>query len=89
MLNLGGEIIYSEPEVTGSTLVVADGFTFVMAAILSHLTMNFNIIYRFVLDSLFITELGRKNTRLDPRQVELITKPFKVRYSLESCLSLD
>lgn len=52
MLNLGGEIIYPEPEVTGSTLILmlANGFTFVMAEILSHLTMNFNIIYRIVLN---------------------------------------
>ena len=52
MLNLGGEIIYPEPEVTGSTLILmlANGFTFVMAEILSHLTTNFNIIYRIVLD---------------------------------------
>ena len=59
MLNLGGEIIYPEPEVTGSTLILmlANGFTFVMAEILSHLTMNFNIIYRSVLDNSFITKL--------------------------------
>ena len=64
MLNLGGEIIYPEPEVTGSTLILmlANGFTFVMAAILSHLTINFNIIYRFVLDSTFIRELLEKSS---------------------------
>ena len=54
MLNLGGEIIYPEPEVTGSTLILmlANGFTFVMAEILSQLTMKYNIIYRLVLHSL-------------------------------------
>ena len=54
MLNLGGEIIYPEPEVTGSTLILmlANGFTFVMAEILSQLTMKYNIIYRLVLPSL-------------------------------------
>ena len=54
MLNLGGEIIYPEPEVTGSTLILmlANGFTFVMAEILAHLTLNFKIIYRNVLDGL-------------------------------------
>ena len=48
MLNLGGEIIYPEPEVTGSTIILmlANGFTFIMAEILSHLTLTYNIIYR-------------------------------------------
>ena len=54
MLNLGGEIIYPEPEVTGSTLILmlANGFTFVMAEILSQLTMKYDIIYSLVLHSL-------------------------------------
>ena len=51
MLNLGGEIIYPEPESTGSTLfmTISNGFTFIMCEVLAQLTSRFNIIYRIVL----------------------------------------
>ena len=77
MLNLGGEIIYPEPEVTGSTLILmlANGFTFVMAEILSHLTTNFNIIYRIVPDK-------------GSRSVRTSVRTSKVQSLLESCLLL-